>query len=157
MDDELILYTLAQLMAEVRYTRPGDTTPNERRFVTVTRRVALFNEVDATAQPWCGQAEHGAQESQVTGMPYKTILEANWIVYQCVGMDSKAIPAIENNCILKGVREALRPKVNDPGFPKRNTLGGLVHHCFIGGRVFKDPGDIDGQGMMVIPIKLLVP
>lgn len=158
MDDELIMYTLALLMAEVRWSQAGDATPLQRRFKTVTRRIKLFNEVDATAQPWCGQAEHGLQEAQVTGMPYKTILEANWFVLQCVAKDDKAIGAILNNLIMKGVRDALKPKPADPGFAdKRNTLGGLVYHCFISGRVFKDPGDLDGQGLMIIPIKLLVP
>lgn len=157
MDDELIMYTLAQLMTEVRWTIAGDAAPLTRKFVTVTRRIKLFAEVDVKQQPWCGQAEHGVVEAQVSDMPYKTTMEANWIIYQAVAKDAKGIGAIWNNEILKGVRDALAPKVSDPGWPKRNTLGGLVHHCFIGGRVFKDPGDIDGQGMMVIPIKLLVP
>src|SRR3546814_11434523 len=72
-------------------------------------------------------------------LPYKTTLEANWIIYHATGKDKKAIPAIENNLIIKGVRIALEPKLNDPGFlDRRNTLGGLVHHCFISGRIFRD-------------------
>jgi len=142
-------------MAEVRWIRPGET--DERRFKTITRRIKLFSDVPTAAQPWCGQAEHAVTEGQVSNMPYKTTMEANWIIYQATGKDKKVMGAIENNLILKGVRTALAPKPNDVGFPKRNTLGGLVHHCYIGGRVFKDPGDIDDQGMMVVPIKLLVP
>jgi hypothetical protein len=65
---------------------------------------------------------------------------------------------VENNLIIGGCRKVLAPQPDDPGFlDKRNTLGGLVHHCFISGRIFKDPGDIDDQGMIVIPIKVLVP
>ncbi len=157
INDELIMFTLAQRMAEVRWKRPGDDI-NEFKFKTVTRRVALFNEVPSEQQPWCGQAEHSSQEAQVTGMPYKTTLECNWIVYQCVAKAPKAIGAIENNQILWGIRNVMAPKPTDIGYPdRRNTLGGLVYHCFISGRIFKDPGDIDGQGMMVVPIKLLVP
>ena len=51
----------------------------------------------------------------------------------------------------------MQPIPSDPGYPKRLTLGGLVHHCYIDGSVFKDPGDIDAQAMMVIPILMLVP
>lgn len=156
IDDELILYTLAQRMAEVRWVRPGST--EEHRFTTVTRKIALFADVPTSQWPWCGQAEHSIQEGQVTNMPYKTILEANWIVYQNTASTPKVPGAIENNLILKGIRKVLAPRPADIGFPdNRNTLGGLVYHCFISGRVFKDPGDIDGQGMMVVPIKLLVP
>lgn len=156
IDEELIFYTLAELMAEVRWERSGDT-PDQRRFVTVSRRVKLFADVASEQQPACFQAEWASEEAQVTGMPYKTTLMANWIVYQCVAKDKNALGAVENNLILGGIRKVLAPKPIDVGFPKRNTLGGLVHHCFISGRIFKDPGDIDDQGMMVVPIKLLVP
>lgn len=157
MNDELIMWTLAQLMAEVRWTVPGDVTPDTHRFKTITRRIRLFADVGTDQQPWCGQAEHGLMEAQITDMPYKTTMEANWIVYQATAQDDKAIGAITNNLIMQGVRKVMAPKPKDIGWPKRNTLGGLVYHCFISGRVFKDPGDIDGQGMMVIPLKLLVP
>lgn len=154
MNEELILFTLAQRMADVRWTRQGDDEP-ERKFVTMSRRVVLFGE--CPEQPACYQAEHGDNVAQVTGMPYKTIIEAKWIIYQNVAQDPKALGAVENNLIIQGCYEALKPKVIDPGYPKRNTLDGLVHHCFISGQLFKDPGDLDGQGMMVVPIKLLVP
>lgn len=157
-EEELILYTLAQRMAEVRWTRSGDSTPDTRRFITISRRVKLFADVSTDVQPACFQAEWATTEEQKTGLPYKTTIEANWIIYQAIGKDKQAIGAIENNLIIGGCRRALAPKPTDPGYPyKRNTLDGLVHHCFISGRIFKDPGDIDDQGMIVIPIKLLVP
>lgn len=157
VDEETVLYTLAQLIASVRWTRAGDD-PDARRFITISRRVKLFSDVPGRSQPACFQAEHGTTEDQVTGMPYRSIIEANWIVYQDVAKDKNGLGAVENNLILRGIREALKPHPSDPGFPnRRNTLGGLVHHCYISGRIFKDPGDIDGQGMMVIPIKVLVP
>lgn len=158
IDEELIFHTIAQLMAQVRWTRPGEATEGNHRFVTVSRRVKLFSEVSADQQPACFQAEWATDEAQVTNLAYKSILNVNWIIYQCVARDPNALGNVENNAIMKGVREILAPKPSDPGFPdERNTLGGLVHHCFINGRVFRDPGDIDGQGMLVVPIKVLVP
>lgn len=158
IDEELILSTLAERMATVRWTRSGDQTPLTREFITVSRRLRLFNEVASAEQPACFQTEHGTEEQQVTGMPYKTVLMANWVIYQCIAQDGKAWGTIENNLIINACRAALAPLPDDPGFlDKRNTLGGLVYHCSIKGRIFKDPGDIDGQGMIVIPIKLLVP
>jgi hypothetical protein len=157
IDEELILFTLSELMATVRWTRTGDSDPDTHRFVTISRRIRLFADVPSNEQPACFQTEWSTDEQQITGMPYKTTLMAAWTIFQCVGKDRKALGTIENNLIIGGCRRALAPQVNDPGFPKRNTLGGLVHHCFISGRIFKDPGDIDDQGMIVIPIKLLVP
>lgn len=156
MDEELIFHRLAQRMASVAWVRPGETKVNT--FKTISRRVKLFSDVTASQQPACFQAEHADQVNQVTGMPYKSILEANWIIYQNVAQDPKALGAVENNLILIGVMDALRPSPQDPGFlDKRNTLDGLVWHCFVQGRIFKDPGDIDGQGMLIVPIKVLVP
>lgn len=156
MDEEAIFKELSLRMALVTWTRAGD--PTVHSFITKGRRVKLFADVPQTEQPACFQAEHYTTEGQVTGMPYKTILEANWIIYQCVATDKSMDGAIENNLILGGVRKALAPKPSDVGFhDRRNTLDGLVHHCFISGRIFKDPGDIDDQGMIVVPIKLLVP
>lgn len=157
IDEELIFYTLAQRMTDVRWERQGEA-PGARRFKTVSRRVQLFSDVPSAAQPACFQSEHTSTEGQTTNLPYKTTLEANWIIYHTTGKDKNTIPAIENNLIIKGVRLALEPRTDDPGFlDKRNTLGGLVHHCFISGRIFRDPGDIDDQAMIVVPIKLLVP
>jgi uncharacterized phage protein gp47/JayE len=38
-----------------------------------------------------------------------------------------------------------------------NTLGGLVYWCRIEGRVFKVPGDIDNQAMLVVPVVVEMP
>ncbi len=154
MNEELILWTVAQRIAQVRWTRSDSTV---HQFVTISRRVKLFADVVAEQQPSCFQAEHAGLAEQKTGLPYKWTLSADWIIFQNVSRDPAALGAVENNLILNGVREALKPTPQDPGFPARNTLNGLVHHCFIQGRVFKDPGDLDGQGMIVVPIKVLVP
>jgi len=157
IDEELIYATLFERVADVRWQRPGEEEAG-RGFVTMSRRVKLFSDVPSTIQPACYQAEHTTIDGQVTGMPYKTTMIANWIVYQSVGKDKNAIPAQENNYIIRGIREALQPRPTDVGFlDRRNTLGSLVHHCFISGTIFRDPGDLDDQGMIVIPIKLLVP
>ena len=42
-----------------------------------------------------------------------------------------------------------------PTTPGRQTLGGLVSNCYIGGKIMKDPGDLDGDAIAVIPVKIL--
>jgi len=130
-----------------------------RTWVSTSRRVKLFNEVMPSQQPALFQAEHDENIAQVSNMPYKQVWNATWIIYQCTGNDPMAEPTIENNLILDALFAAMVPKIQaGVSFdPKRNTLGGLVHHCYIDGDIFKDPGDIDKQGMLVVPIKILVP
>lgn len=38
-----------------------------------------------------------------------------------------------------------------------NTLGGLVYWCRIEGRVFKDPGDLDKQTLLIVPLIVEMP
>jgi hypothetical protein len=39
----------------------------------------------------------------------------------------------------------------------RQTLGNLVYDCYIEGEIVKVPGDLNGQGVMIIPIKVILP
>jgi hypothetical protein len=153
-DDETIYAALAALMPNITWTQGG----KQRTWVSgVKRRIKLFSDVPQDQQPWIGQAEHASGEEQVTGMPYKTTLEAQWVIYHADAQDPDFEPTITNNLIIKACRDILAPRPSDPGFPKRNTLNGLVHHCYMQGRTIRDPGDIDGQGLIIVPIKLLVP
>ena len=126
-------------------------------FIETSRRVKLFADVASGQQPALFQAEHNEESSQATNMPYKLIWDAQWVIYQCVGRADKALGAVENNLILDAVYAALQPTPGDPGYPQRQTLERLVHHCYINGKIFKDPGDIDKQGMMTVPIRMLIP
>ena len=115
------------------------------------RRVKLWD--DLPAQPALCQAEQDEDVAEVTGLPSKTTLSASWLIYHNLGKDPAATPATETNLILDAV-QALFPS-GDPD--QVQTLGGLVHHCFISGKVFKDSGDLDGQALIIVPIKILVP
>jgi hypothetical protein len=115
------------------------------------RRVMLWD--DLPAQPALCQAEQDEDVVEVTGLPSKTTYSASWLIYHNVGKDPAATPATETNLILDAV-QALFPS-GDPD--QVQTLGGLVHHCFISGKIFKDPGDLDGQALIIVPIKILVP
>jgi hypothetical protein len=115
------------------------------------RRVKLWD--DLPAQPALCQAEQDEMVAETTGLPSKTTYSASWLIYHAAGKDPGAIPATETNLILDAV-QAMFPS----GDPDRvQTLGGLVHHCFITGKVFKDSGDIDGQALIIVPIRILVP
>lgn len=122
-----------------------------RGFVHRSRRVALWS--DLPGQPALCQAEHDEDVEETTGLPPVATLSASWLIYHDVGKDPQAEPARESNLILDAV-QALFP-AGDPD--NVQTLGGLVHHCFISGKLFKDPGDLDGQALIIVLIKLLVP
>lgn len=109
-------------------------------------------------QPAFYLVEHDEIWAQKTGMPYRVELQYKVVVYQDTARDTSVAGAVLNRTIQTAIETVLRPVPADPGFhSRRNTLSGLAHHVFIFGQLFKDGGDLDGQGVMVIPISVLVP
>jgi hypothetical protein len=122
-----------------------------RGFVHRSRRVRLWD--DLPGQPAICQAEHDEEIAETTGLPAVSTYSASWLIYHDVGKDPNSAPARESNLILDAI-QALFP-TDDPD--QVQTLRGLVHHCFISGKLFKDPGDLDGQALIIVPIKILAP
>ena len=117
-----------------------------------SRRVMTFD--DLPAQPALCQAETDETMTQVTSQQATTTLGASWLIYHQAGKDDSAVPAQTTNAILAAVRAAFVDPT-DPSFAQ--SLGGLVHKCWIEGRIQKFQGDLDGQTLIVVPIKILVP
>jgi hypothetical protein len=117
-----------------------------------SRRVKTFE--DLPAQPALCQAETDETVVQVTSLQSLTTLGASWLIYHQAGKDDDAVPAQTTNAILTAVK-ALFVDPTDPTFAQ--TLGGAVHKCWIEGRIQKFQGDFDGQTLIVVPIKILVP
>jgi hypothetical protein len=69
-------------------------------------------------------------------------------------------PSIAGAALLNGVMDAF-----DAAFSLsagdiilgRNTLGGAVYNCRVDGKVLKDPGDLDGDALLIVPVKLVLP
>jgi len=117
----------------------------------VSRRLKLWS--DAPLQPACFitvHAEDDAYQSETT--PSKTTINAELFVYFKTN-DPTCIPADDIDSILDGIDAALKVS---PVTGKQD-LSGTVSHCRREGRVMLDPGDVDGQGIAVIPLKIFVP
>ncbi|ARN83679.1 hypothetical protein B1812_14995 [Methylocystis bryophila] len=131
-------------------TRFALSVNGQSGFVSVSRRLKLWSDVPKSQRPALFVAEHREQQSyQNEALPAKTTLAVDLFVYIDAG-DKNTIPAIALNTILDALEAALRP-VNG----SRQTLGGLVSHCRIDGAVLKDPGDLDGDGLLWVPLKIL--
>lgn len=132
------------------------TWGSAQTFQFTSRRIKLW--ADIPAFPALCQAEHREQQTQATNLAYKRKFTASWFLYHQSGRDPAAIPASDNNAILDGIEAALEPGPADPGYlDGRQTLGGLVHHCWIDGAILKDPGDLEGDALLIVPISLLIP
>lgn len=120
----------------------------------MSRRVKLWSDVAAADQPALFVAEHGESVAYASeNAPGKTILNVDLFVYVAGANDPDAVPASSINIALDAVCGSLAP---DPA-SGRQTLGGLVQHCRVEGRIVKDPGDLDGQGLALVPVRILAP
>jgi hypothetical protein len=82
----------------------------------------------------------------------KIIYGVTLFVYTDVGMDPDVVPSIVMNNCLDAIDAVLVPDYNECC-----TLGRLVSSVRIVGDIIKVPGDLDGKGLAVIPLQILLP
>ncbi len=119
---------------------------------TDSRRMRLWSDVAPTDKPSLLIRQEGESYDQLRGFPPKITLSAEVYIYFDAGKDPNAIPATTVNTLMDAIDVAMRP---DDFLNSVLTLGGLVSHCWIEGDVSFDPGDIDGDGVLVLPVKVL--
>jgi hypothetical protein len=148
---ETIIEALCAQLAQARF--PALINGNDT-WATLSRRLKLWSDVASADQPALFVTEHSEATTFASeNLPGKTTLNVDLFIYISAGQDPGAIPARDLNIALDALAETLAP----PAGCERQTLGGLVHTCRIEGRIVKDPGDLDGQGLAIVPIKILAP
>jgi hypothetical protein len=125
-------------------------------FARTGRRLVLWDDVPATERPALYMLEHNEAYSHPSETLQKRELHATLFVYTDA-KDATIVGATQINTILDELDAALTPSGRDAFVGNRQTLGGLVSHCYIDGEVVKDPGDLDGDGLLIVPIRILLP
>lgn len=118
------------------------------------RRVKTPDQVTGMMPALC-QGEFLEESQQTTRMPQLRTFQAAWFIYHYDG-NPDAIMATTTNQILDAI-DALFPADGERPGARRQTLGGLVHKCWISGRIEKFGGNIDEQVLIVVPISMMVP
>lgn len=97
-----------------------------------------------------------AHDEDVAGpanMPFSSVMHVKLVIYQNTAQDPGVAGSDENMLIMDALMDALEPS----DVEEFNTLGGLVYNVQIEGSVFQDGGDLDGQGVLVVPIDIRLP
>jgi len=121
-----------------------------------SRRMKLWSEVPSALRPAFFQLESGPETYQWTSpaTPRRT-LEAKLFLY-FDARDPQTPGASAINAALDAIDAALAPSA--PDFASgRQTLGGAVHDCKINGVPVRDTGDLDGDGLAVVSVRLIAP
>ncbi len=139
---------------EAIYTALFNRLSAAAAFKTKSRRVKLWSDVNAADKPALFLAQRGESYKQGNeATPQRVTLKADVIIYTNVGKDPNVIPSTSLNDLVDAVDAALAGDV----VTGRQTLGGLVSHCWIEGDILLEPGDLDGDGLAVIPVRILIP
>ncbi len=126
-------------------------------FTASSRRFVHWDQVNETQMPFLTMLKTGeVRGRQSEGLPTLTI-NAHVFVYLSAGMDAADTPDTAMNGLLDAIDAAVAPGGADALNGNRQTLGGLVSHCYPLGPVFVDTGDIDGKAVAAIPFQILVP
>lgn len=124
--------------------------------VPPSRRLKLFADVPARDRP-CAFLHEGGDETytwQSGSIPRRKI-EVKVFVY----IDAKnpsVIGAAQINDIMDAFDNKLSPRGAD-AMLGRNTLAGTQYMARIAGRPIKVPGDLDGDGLLIVPVEIELP
>ena len=141
--------------SEVIYQALFDRLSGIDGFVTMSRRLRLWNDVAPTERPALFVTQGNQTEAPVKGLDAKVELEAEVYVY-IHELDPSIPPSVQLNQMIDHVRAKLAP--DHPDMCEYQTLGGLVEHCWIEGtiEVFEAVENmLDDQGIAIIPIRIL--
>lgn len=118
-----------------------------------SRRLKLWVDVPLDQRPALYQTEFLPEVYSWTGQPTpKRTLGARLFIY-IDAKDPVVVGATEFNNILDALDGALNP----PTGQLKQTLGGLCDNCRIKGVSTKEPGDLDGDGVLIVEVELIFP
>lgn len=119
-------------------------------FKTVSRRIKLWTDVSKDARPALFMVErHESPTFVAENQPAKQVMMVDVFVY--TSAEGVEAPAADLNNICDALDAALAPGPTE----RVQTLGGLVSHCRQEGQIFKDPGDLDNDGLIIYPIRIM--
>lgn len=123
-------------------------------FTAKGRRLRDPEDVPGTHRPALYLIEHdNAYHRPAPNLPPVRTLTFWAIVLTDDGGNQNVIPATAQNAILDAFDAALAPS---PG-EEFQTLGGLAYACLIDGAVERDAGNVNGKGVMAVPIHVILP
>ena len=121
-----------------------------------SRRIKMWGEVPSSLRPAFFQLESGPEVYAwpSPAVPKRTF-EAKLVLY-FASQDPTTTGSTAINAALDAIDAALAPVGADAALG-RQTLGGAVHDCKIMGVPVRDTGDLDGDGLAVVSVRLIGP
>lgn len=118
---------------------------------TASRFLKHWSDVPVADQPAVFQSQTGEEPKQQRGLPAVWTLNVNIYVYVNTGGDTTRTPSTVLNGIIDQIEAAFPPEPTEGV----QTLGDLVSHAWISGKIETDEGTLGDQAVAIIPISVL--
>jgi hypothetical protein len=127
-------------------------------WLTSERRLRNWNQVDASQQPALFLVQHREGYETQSGLRQRRWLEVGaW----CIAKSGDPSAGIIGDDLLDTMEEAIEALILPDNLSRNEmTLGGLAWSVRIDrqdGIFIRDPGDTDGQALLILPIRILLP
>lgn len=146
-----VMSSILNIIQGMTFATPinGSTT-----WKTVSNRLRLWGDVNSDQQPAAFLVTHQEMdEYRGLGLLRRRLNLGVWCY--CRANGGQGAPLLDT--MMESFEQSfITNGIDNPG-ENLNTLGGLVYWCRIEGRVFKDPGDIDNQTMLIVPLIVEMP
>jgi len=119
-------------------------------FVTTGRKAQIMTQMQPSQLPALYQEQVSEETQQVNGIPPKYTLRVDIIIY-ALNPDATQPSTPQLNALIDALEATLAPSP----VTQRQTLGGLVSHCFINGKTQIFEGDLANRVAAVIPIEIV--
>ena len=120
-------------------------------FVTASRRLRHWSELDPAEQPAVFQVQRGEEIMQQKGLPPKQKLAAQLYVYSYLD-DANTSPSTLLNPLIDSIMALFTPDTTTGFF----TMGlDSVSHAWVEGNIETDEGLFGAQAWAIIPISIL--
>jgi hypothetical protein len=124
-------------------------------WVTASQKLKLWGEVDVTLRPAVFLVSHSEEdEYRGLGLYRRRLRLAAWCYTRCSETD---IGDTQLDTIMDSFEATFGQAAVDNFSTNECTLGGLVYFVRIDGKVFRDPGDLDNDAMLIVPLLVEMP
>lgn len=124
-------------------------------FKTMGRYTKHFDDVPGQLMPALFLLQKGENWQQTgRGVPPKRTLESHFLVYTDTGNPAAMLPSTAMNVLLDVLDDVLVQPANGSYV---QTLGGLVNHVYIEGKIEIAEGLLQSKSISVVPITMLIP
>ncbi len=146
----VVMQKILTLLSSVTFSSPINNASTW--VIPPSNKLRLWNNVDATQQPCCFLVTHRElDEYRGNGLRRRRLELGIW----CYSRADNVSGANDLDTMMEAFETVFA--IQDDYSTGNNTLGGLVYFCRIEGKVFKDPGDLEGQTLLIVPLVVEMP